>query len=50
MAIHHFVRKLHLMDIIEEKTSEALLSWRWCEKTGGEIRSQGGADQSMAIK
>ena len=32
------------MDIIEEKTSEALLSWRWCEKTGGEIRSQGGAD------
>ena len=50
MAIYYSLRKLHLMDIIEEKTSEALLSWRWCEKTGGEIRSQGGADQSMAIK
>ena len=50
MAIYYSLRKLHLMDIVEEKTSEALLSWRWCEKTGGEIRSQGGADQSMAIK
>ena len=50
MAIYYSFRKLHLMDIIEEKTSEALLSWRWFEKTEGEIRSQGGADQSMAIK